>query len=556
MNSNIFSRPSLKTWNDVVKKCDQRIALRIDETGARLPNGLFSESEHFDSEFPVLGSFAIVQLTGSPQQNEDRLDELRRNHRIAIGSHVFYDINERIPLVPNGLIYLRCGEKCSPVTVTKMLANRSLNVRRQISKSEIVVSITRESQNPVTVALNLLARKSIIEAQPDFIIPTEDDNTPGNDVSMLSSELGLADQWYLGGSDFRETAIGFVEKSHANVCEAWVRAGSTGNDRAKVAIVDQAFDKSHTDLAPERWVFPYDAMYQNPNRDVGLPNLNRLKTLIRQKIFEDGGKFRRSYSDLWHGTACAGVAIASGDRNGVIGAAPQAKFIPIRKSPNLSSDEIIRIFNHAKSSGAHVVSCSFQVKSRHVTPLVYRAIRECAEGINGQGCIILFSAGNAGGQSINGLAALRELPIKIVGATNSRNMKNRFSQTGPSLWIMAPAGEIGAGTLGMRTTDFIGSFENENVGMLSNGYDAGAYTKAFGDTSGATALVAGISGFLMSLWPTVQASDVIDAIQNTASSVDGTNHSPGSPNDKVGYGRIDTLAALNRLIGKYGDPVI
>ena len=104
-------------------------------------------------------------------------------------------------------------------------------------------------------------------------------------------------QWHL----HKTTIDGTTVNQHASVVEAWE---STMGEGVTVAVIDDGFDLAHEEFqGQDKIVFPRDTTDKD---DDPTPR-----------------------SGDHHGTAVAGVAVASG-QHGAAGVAPRAKFMPIR----------------------------------------------------------------------------------------------------------------------------------------------------------------------------------------------------------------------------------
>ena len=59
-----------------------------------------------------------------------------------------------------------------------------------------------------------------------------------------------------------------------------------------------------------------------------------------------------------HGTPCAGVALARENARGIVGAAPNAKFMPL-SGTSFDWRTTEDIFNYCTKNGADIISCSW-----------------------------------------------------------------------------------------------------------------------------------------------------------------------------------------------------
>lgn len=59
-----------------------------------------------------------------------------------------------------------------------------------------------------------------------------------------------------------------------------------------------------------------------------------------------------------HGTPCASVALASTNGQGIVGSAPNAKFMPI-SGTSYSNSLTEQMFDYCVKNGADIISCSW-----------------------------------------------------------------------------------------------------------------------------------------------------------------------------------------------------
>ena len=104
---------------------------------------------------------------------------------------------------------------------------------------------------------------------------------------------------------------------------------------------------------------------------------------------------------------------------------------------------------------------------------------------------------------------------------------------------MAPSS---GGFQGITTTDRTGT-NGYNAAAGSSGDYTDTATSAFGGTSSATALAAGVAALLLSRNPNLSASDVRQTMRDTSDKIGSVPYSNGF-NTHYGYGRINAAAAL------------
>lgn len=378
--------------------------------------------------------------------------------------------------------------------------------------------------NPIVVANELHELGDLVlYAHPDFIVPKNTQTPP-----IIEDPYYLSHQWHLDG----DVSKGADAGSDINVEAAWDDAQgpyAQGRPDVRVAILDECVEKWHPDLFPN-WATGLDLDPDIPDDDPS----------------PDGGQ--------QHGTACAGVAVAAGNSIGVRGAAPSCGLIGVKffaatiaemadgfyfcVDPNQDGDH---------SDGAAVLSNSWSFASGTLQPPeVVNAINYAASnGRNGKGCLVLFAAAN-NDHTVNGVTAIAQLStVMAVGGTNCHAQHTEFSDVGPELGIATPTNDRGDD--GVRFA-WLNITTVDNTGISGyNGLPDLDYTNAFGGTSSATPLAAGVLGLIISQDPDMTAAQARAILQHTAVRIDEpygrfdpvTGHS-----HRYGFGRADAGQAV------------
>lgn len=482
-----------------------------------------------------LGGFELVQIDGNSSGVEDSLNAMRTSATVDAGTHVFYTSDDKVPFVPTGSMYLKFKPETSPDAANALLDRYKLQVVETRGPDVLIARVTPGSPNPVKIAAELQDDEHVKVAEPDLA-------TPGALTSFVVplAEPLLDQQWHLRNTGkVGGAAWGLKVGADARVVEAWIRAQTLGSPDTIVAVIDDGFDLTHPDFAgPSKVVAPWDF---TRNTAAVAPEFN-----ANYPFFNSD---QNEWSGDWHGTACAGVAVASAQGSGVLGAAPACRLMPIRWGRSLDPADVERWFRHAEANGAAVISCSWAARAANY-PLPERIgdeIARCArKGRGGRGCIIVFAAGNerhdinaADGSTLNGLAVHPD--VVAVAASTSRDEQAHYSNFGKAIAVCAPSS--GAGGRGVTTTDVTGSFMRGSTSIAS-GYSPGPYTDSFGGTSSSTPLVAGICALLLSLRPDLTAAEVKDLLCTTARRIGAEQDYVDKHSVKYGYGCVDAAAAV------------
>ncbi len=209
-----------------------------------------------------------------------------------------------------------------------------------------------------------------------------------------------------------------------------------------------------------------------------------------------------------HGTLVAGVAAAASNNGlGVTGVTWNCPLLPVRvgDAAGLSTARHVAAgILWAVGHGAKVINVSF-------APLWSdRVVRSAAQTAFNRGCLVVISAGNAGGTT----SAPGYDEALFVGAINAAGEIASFSDRGPFVDLVAP------GT-GIRTTRREGDYG------MTNG------------TSFSAPIVSGVAALAWSIAPTLRPASIQKAILDTA-----RDSGPPGKDDSYGLGAVDAAAAV------------
>ena len=415
----------------------------------------------------------------------------------------------------------------------------------QITRDSALLEAGNEGRpvEPITIARELAGLEIVDYAEADLVERFGAFYTPKDPL--------FAEQWHLeseAGPDVVPGAGVFAQK-------AWDI--EQGRRSIVVAVLDDGFDLDHPDFSGK-------------------------DKIVDAKDFVDGDSnpFPEGERDDYHGTACAGVAIAEQNGEGIVGIAPGCSFMPVRIPFKPNTDQMWNIFDYV-SRYADVISCSwgpppvYSPLSRLINDKL--AMMATNGGPRGKGCVIVFAAGNYNTPIVsedteykwvdhhddtnistrlkNGFAS--HPSVMTVSASTSLAKKSLYSNWGPEISVAAPSNNRDPldryaylPGRGIWTTD------NEKVG---SGVTAGSrYTSHFGGTSSAAPLVAGTAALVLSVNDNLAAKDVRAILEQTADKIVDPDadpmhgHKKGFYGEKTGhsewfgYGKINAAAAVER----------
>jgi subtilisin family serine protease/subtilisin-like proprotein convertase family protein len=491
-------------------------------------------------------------FTVDANQLETVMTQARTDHRVAFASHVYKLKNN-----PGTYVYLsdqitiQFANWVDAAKIKTIAATFNLIENKPVLglTNTFVFIISKEAtENPIKITNQLQDIPEVLAAEPNIFIQQEPHYQPNDSL--------YSQQWYLNHNSGNQLAVG----SHVSVEQAWDI--TRGVRSVVVTVVDDSFDLHHPDFQGKgKIVAPRDL---KENDFLPLP----------------GEK------ETSHGTACAGIAIAEENGQGIVGVAPGCAFMPIRTTGFLDDESIEDIFNWAIAYGASVISCSWGASSVYF-PLSLRQkaaiTRAATQGRNGRGCVILFAAGNAN-RPINGIIHEKNWPKNIlagktswlsgfaihpdvitVAASTSLNKKAAYSNWGENISVCAPSNNAPPG-MWFQETGFVytqpaittslsglGMFTTDQIGAA--GYHPGNFTNNFGGTSSATPVVAGVAALVLSVNPDLTAQEVNRILQETTDKIVDPEADPqlgmrGGTYDSnghclwFGYGKVNAAKAV------------
>ncbi|MBO36462.1 MAG: peptidase S8 [Anaerolineaceae bacterium] len=436
----------------------------------------------------------------------------------------------------------------SPANIQTLCSKFGVRPLRELpgSKNTFVLRVSGAAKkNPLKVS-NIISNESAIEySEPDLIERVT--------AASMPEDPGFQLQWYLNSWDSDDV----IADADISIMEAWNI--TKGSRDIVVAVIDDGFELSHPDFAGEgKVVHPLDFIDgdNDPNPD---------------RILGD-----------YHGTPCAGVAIAEQNGLGVIGSGPGCAFMPVRTSFQQRDSDWWDIF-HEVSQHANIISCSWgppPVYAPLSTALSEKFAQiSAAGGPRGKGCLIVFAAHNYNAPLdspnengfqwrqttdplgefrhtnepiLNGMAAHPD--VLTVSASTSLGKKAIYSNWGPEVSICAPSSN-GHPLHPSHPSPGLGIWTTDNE-LETPGFKSGSqFTGNFGGTSSAAPLVAGVAGLILSSNPDLTAQQVRQIIQDTADKIEDSTPDPMLGHNKgtysqtghsewFGYGKINASNAL------------
>lgn len=206
-----------------------------------------------------------------------------------------------------------------------------------------------------------------------------------------------------------------------------------------------------------------------------------------------------------HGSFVAGLILL---------VAPQAKILPLRAMDPAGNGDAFTVatsIHYAVDQGAAIINLSLGTDEKP------NVLREAIAYARQRGCIVTAAIGN-NNDGDNKIFPANESGVMGVAATDFKDKKASFSNYGQTVAISAPG-----------------------VDLISV-YPEGRYARWSG-TSFATAIVSGATALLVAL--PQNRFDIIKELQDSAVAI---TFSQSNYQNKMGHGRVEPLAALNKAL--------
>lgn len=512
--------------------------------------------EAAESVTPLTDSVVRVQMrpvAGEPvAEQRDRLMQELRDRQALVVHHEYLPADSpgsRYQLTDE--IIVKFHADVDVRRVGAILEAAGVVIKKQyaeLGQAYLVKVTSVANANPIKVANRLSALAEVEYAEPALINPFVQFTFPRDEL--------FAAQWHLYSK--AHTAPDIDPLADASVFEAWQI--TKGRRDVVVAVLDDGFELTHPD-------------FQGQGK------------IVDQVDFSGEDSAPLPEGADYHGTPCAGVAIAEENGYGCVGVAPGCAFMPVRFPLSAADPWLIEIFKYV-SRRAHVASCSWGLipgdypLHSSVAEMIAQVVR--TGGKDGRGLAIVFAAGNydapidatidypvrwlargaggklqlfeATGRMVNGFAAHSD--IIAVGACTSLNRKSVYSNWGAPLAVVAPSSNFDPTTLAPLDGRPITTTDNEE---FAEGFTPGKrYTNSFGGTSSAAPLVAGVAALVKSANPLLSALEIKAILEQTATKIEDAapdplyGHSKGGYVDGYsewfGYGKVNALLAAQKAV--------
>ncbi|MDC9724263.1 MAG: S8 family serine peptidase [Urechidicola sp.] len=450
-------------------------------------------SQSFAKGFKNVKTFLTKGFTLLEEEKSDISARKFRNEKLTQTTPaLLLDSNGDFKMFPTKIIRIKLKDSNKKDDVSKLFKNNDII---EIEEKYDVLRIKIRDINKALEVANKINESGIAEFSiPDFYIPMEL-NQVNDPLFPLQFQMHNTGQIIDG--------VAGVNDIDVNALQAWdINLG----DNITVAVFDQGME-NHEDFG---------------NRLIGgnTPATNGNGTPLA--------------NGATHGMNCAGVIGASDDNLGLRGVAPNVNFLSVNIfAGGTTPGDIADGIQWAIDNGADVLSNSWSYSNapcNFTNILIENALQNAVNnGRNGDGAIVIFSAGNTGG-CVNYPA--RNNNAISVGAIDNRGILFEYSSRGTELDLVAPSGETNY--LGnVRTTDRMG-----NAGRLP-----GHYEPSFGGTSASCPVVSGVAALVLSVNPNLTQQEVRNILTSTA-----TDMGANGVDNNFGFGRVNAFSAVQAAL--------
>lgn len=482
--------------------------------------GLLNEMEPVLS-YPEVGVEVYRRRERSERSMEELRKELDESPATRFAGRVLVDEKSREPVVYTENLFVKFRDGKNRDQCLEVLREAGLTVKRELpyaANAYFVAAPEGTGQRVFEIADELLRRDDVEYCHPELVRP-------------LGRRAISSQQWHLKATTVDNQ---WVNES-ANVEAAHT---ITEGEGVTIAVIDTGIDIDHEEFfGSGKVVAPRDTTANDANP-------------------------RPSRRAEKHGTACAGVACASG-KFGASGVAPRAKLMPIRMISQLGSQAEAEAFYWAAENGADVISCSWgpadgywkdgkdpihdmQVPLPDSTRLAIDYA--VTNGRGGLGCVVFFAAGN-GNESVDNDGYASYDRVLAVAACNDRGRRSVYSDYGEAVFCAFPSNDLPWPEKNRPAPLTPGIWTTDRTGRA--GYSDDDYTNSFGGTSSACPGAAGVAALVLSSNESLRWDAVRDLMRRSCDRIDPER---GKYDEKghshlYGYGRLNAEKAARSAGG-------
>jgi subtilisin-like proprotein convertase family protein/subtilisin family serine protease len=444
----------------------------------------------------------------------DRDSGMSRLRQQKVVHHVYRSAaDRRNDYLITDTFHIKFKPDTSPARIVDYLRDEHLTLERDLGDGLLLVRVTDQTgRNPIRAANAAATMPEVQYAEPNLIRQLQ------RFAPFIPADTLFAQQWHLHAPQAQGNDL--VAGAGIFAPDAWEL--TRGSRDIVVCVADDAFDLTHPD-------------FQGAGKIAGRWNLRP----VGSDFATDADVSPRPGD--YHGTPCAGVAVAEAAGTGTVGVAHGCSLLAVRFPLNISDDHMALMFERV-SRVADVMSCSWGYPPADA-PMGSALRDRIAQvtrtgGRRGKGLVICVAAGNNNapvkdlgntrtyqyfaGSSLRSYAGpidrwiAAHPDVITVSACTSLKRRSSYSSWGREISVCAPSDNwddlrrVNTTGRGILTTD------NEGFGADSDFTPGSRFTSNFGGTSSATPTVAGVCALVLSRNPALTAREVKDILQRTA----------------------------------------
>lgn len=475
---------------------------------------------------------------------------MSRARHIAPTHHAYYVADTGDEFLITDRMFVTFREPATSEQVDAFGGRYSLILKQAYSDRDYLFQLTEHTgMNPVKLVVKLTEQEPLVESA---------DHDLNERMHMyqlaLPTDPFYAREWHI---NTRLSHAQFDARSCSRCEETWQLLDHFGSRDVVIGVTDDGCKLDHPD-------------FNSPGKFAGWGYFRNERLITSADVDADPNEMYKSGAN--HGTSCAGVIAGEVDAVLTVGAAPGCRLPPIQWESQgpfllLSDSKLLTALNYLADK-VDVISNSWgRTPTSLRIPAVINRVTELARtgGRRGRGIVFLWAAGNENcpiqhtasidvpytsgweGNEWVGVETARRFENNLVGipgvmhvaALASPAQRSHYSNYGTGIGICAPTNNVHkyrrvtVQGLGITTTTGAGS----------------GVTEAFGGTSSATPLVAGVAALVVSANPELTALDVISILKQTASkglSMDGYPRTPPASFDPDPSWDVSPVAPFNR----------
>lgn len=486
-----------------LKKSDLYRAFKVNDS---MESKNKSFTSNLNSNLTDLKNGIMLESISANQVNESK--SFSSKNQREEDDFMVVEAEDKTPLILTNQFIIQFKPDVTKEEINKMNDLNNVKVIEPINGEEntfLVETTEGKAESALDLANSYQEDDNVIYAQPNFVRLLKP-------MASISNDTYVGKQWALDNTG----QTGGVVGEDIQIKEAWDI--TKGSNDIIIAIVDEGVDYTHEDLnVGDKLVTGYDACYKRDN-----PNPETADA---------------------HGTACAGIAAAKSNNNkGIAGVAPECKIMGIRIAYGVESGgQVVWVTDDAKIADGIVKAVDREADvlsnswggggtSQTITNAINYAKQK---GRNGKGCVVCFAAGNDNGKV--SYPGTLDSVITVAACNEYGQRKSKTSKDGEYWWgsNYGPQVDVTAPGVHIYTTDI----------MNKAGYSSGNYEDGFNGTSAATPHVAGVAALVLSVAPSLKASEVEEIIKSSADDI-----SPKGFDNYTGYGRINAFKAVSKAL--------